>query len=62
MSMRRFSQVIDELELKDIPLRGGGGGGRARFAWSWGLDNQRMEILDRFIVTDGWDLFFGGVI
>ena len=27
MSMRRFSQVIDELEVKDIPLRGGGGGG-----------------------------------
>ena len=23
MSMRRFSQLIDELELKDIPLRGG---------------------------------------
>ena len=23
MSMRRFSQIIDEQELKDIPLRGG---------------------------------------
>ena len=25
--MRRFAQVVDELELLDIPLQGGGGGG-----------------------------------
>ena len=45
-SMRRFSQVIDELNLKDIPLQGG------CFTWRGGLNNQRRARLDRFLVTD----------
>ena len=40
--MRRFSQVIDDLELKDLALQGGD------FTWKGGLDNQRMVRLDRF--------------
>ena len=36
--MRRFSQVIDDLDLKDLPLKGGaftlwGGGGRVVKEW-----------------------------
>ena len=54
--MRRFSQVIDDLELKDLALRGG------YFTWKGGLDNQRMARLDRFLVSEEWDNYFRGVI
>ena len=53
-SMRRFSHVIDELELKDFPLLGG------PFTWKGGLNNQRMARLDRFLVIDDWDVSFEG--
>ena len=55
-SMRRFSQIIDELKLKDLPFQGG------PFTWRGGLNNQRMAKLDRFLVTDEWDAHFGGVV
>ena len=45
-SMRRFSEVIDELELRDLPLQGG------PFTWSGGLNNQTMSRIDRFLVTE----------
>ena len=45
-AMRRFSQIIDELELKDMPLQGG------VFTWTGGPGNQRMARLDRFLITD----------
>ena len=61
--MRKFSQVIDELELKDLPLqvgayiwKGGGGGGGGGGV----LNNQRMTRLNRFLVTDDWEVHFGG--
>ena len=50
-SMRKFSQVIDELELKDLPLQGGS------YTWKGGLNNQRMARL----VRDEWEVHFGGV-
>ena len=53
-SMRRFSQVLDDLELKDLPLQGG------LFTWKGGPSNTRMARLDRFLVTEEWDSFFGG--
>ena len=53
-SMRRFSQIIDEMELKDLHLKGGS------FTWRGGLNNQRMARLDRFLVIDGWDDHFDG--
>ena len=53
--MRKFSQIIDELELKDLPLKGGS------FTWRGGSNNQRMARLDRFLSTDGWDAHFDGV-
>ena len=62
--MRRFSQVIDGLNLKDIPLQGGcftwreGGGGGGG---GGGLNIQRRARLDRFLVIEDWDAHFGGV-
>ena len=32
--MRRFSEIIEELELQDLPLQGG------LFTWRGGLNNQ----------------------
>ncbi|KAL6318412.1 hypothetical protein AAG906_041175 [Vitis piasezkii] len=40
LAMRRFAQVIDELELVDLPLQGGS------FTWSGDLYNQAMGRLD----------------
>ena len=54
-AMRRFSQIIDDLELKDLPLQGGA------FTWSGGLGNQRMARLDRFLIFDEWENFFENV-
>ena len=44
-SMRRFSQVIDDLGLRDFSVQGG------QFTWKGGLHNCRMAILDRFLVS-----------
>ena len=44
---------VDELELKDLPLKGG------CFTWKGGQNNQRMARLDKFLVTDDWDGSFG---
>ena len=55
-SMRRFSQVTDELELKDFPMQGG------LFTWRGGPNNGRMARLDRFLITEEWECQFGKVI
>ena len=44
--MIKFLQIIDELELKDIPLRG------RQYIWKVGLNNGRMARLDRFLITN----------
>ena len=44
-AMRRFAQVVDELELIDLPLQGG------LLTWSGGRNNQAWARLDRFLVT-----------
>ena len=54
-SMRRFSQVIDDLELKDFPVQGG------QFTWKGGLHNCKITKLDRFLVSEEWDCLFGGL-
>ena len=51
-AFRRFSQIIDELELKDLPLQGG------VFTWTGGLGNQRMARLDIFLIIDYWESYF----
>ena len=53
-SMRRFSQVIDDLELRDFLVQGG------QFTWKGGSPNCRMARLDRFLVSEEWECLFGG--
>ncbi|RVW53935.1 hypothetical protein CK203_073000 [Vitis vinifera] len=55
-SMRRFSEVIDDLDLRDLPLQGG------PFTWSGGLNNQAMSRLDRFLVSKDWEGHFKGAV
>ena len=55
-SMRRFSEVLEDLELRDYPLRGG------PFTWRGGLNNQVQSRLDRFLMTDNWDNLFNGTV
>ncbi|RVW48533.1 hypothetical protein CK203_088484 [Vitis vinifera] len=43
-NMRRFVEIIEDLELKDVPLVGG------PFTWSGGVNNQSFSRLDR-----GWE-------
>ena len=43
--MRRFSEIIDVLELVDLPLLGG------KFTWSGGLQNHNQARLDIFLIT-----------
>ena len=54
--MKRFSQIIDELELKDLPLHGGA------FTWAGGPGNQRMARLNRIFISNDWGNYFGNVI
>ncbi|KAJ9701497.1 hypothetical protein PVL29_006726 [Vitis rotundifolia] len=54
-SMRSFSEVIDELALRDLPLQGG------LFTWSGGLNGQSRSRLDRFLVSEDWENHFSGV-
>ncbi|RVX09019.1 LINE-1 reverse transcriptase-like [Vitis vinifera] len=55
-AMRRFAQVVDDLELLDIPLQGGVA------SWSGGRNNQAWARLDRFLVTQDWLDCFSGII
>ena len=55
-SMRRFSEVLNELGLRDLPLHGG------PFTWRGGLNNQCMSRLDRFLVTADWESQFSNSI
>ena len=52
--MRRFSQIIDKLELKDLPLKGGS------YTRKGGHNNHRMARLDKFLITNDWEDYFGG--
>ena len=52
--MRRFIDVIEDLQLKDLPLFGG------PFTWSGGVNNQSFSRLDRFLVNEEWDFRFSG--
>ncbi|RVX23146.1 hypothetical protein CK203_000906 [Vitis vinifera] len=54
--MWRFSEVIDDLDLRDLPLQ------RGPFTWSGGLNSQSMSRLDRFLVTKDWECHFSGVV
>ena len=47
-SMRRFSDILSDLELRDLPLQGG------PYTCSGGLNGNAMSRLDRFLVTANW--------
>ena len=55
-AMRRSSQVIDDMDLKDLPTKGG------HFNLSGGLNGQRTARLDLFLINDEWDNFLSNVI
>ena len=55
-AMRRFAQVVDELELLDLPMQEG------VFSWSGGRNNQSWARLDQFLVTQNWLDHFRGVV
>ena len=48
-SMRRFSDIMNDLNLSDLPLQGG------PYTWSGGLNGSAMSRLDRFLVTADWE-------
>ena len=54
--MRRFSKMVEDLELRDFPLQGG------PFTWRGGLNNQSQSRIDRFLATDNWDSMFNGAV
>ena len=54
-SMRRFSEVIEELALRDLPLHGG------PFTWTGGLNGLSKSRLDRFLISEEWENHFSGV-
>ena len=53
--MRRFSEVIGELGLRDFPLAGG------PFTWIGGLNSQASSRLDRFLISDQWEDHFSAI-
>ena len=53
--MRRFSEVIEELGLRDSPLTGG------PFTWIGGLNSQAASRLDRFLISDQWEDHFSAI-
>ena len=55
-SMRRFSEIMEDLELRDLPLQGGS------FTWKGGLNNQSHSRLDRFLISNEWEDHFSGSV
>ncbi|RVW73505.1 hypothetical protein CK203_060050 [Vitis vinifera] len=48
--VRRFSEVIEELNLKDLPSPSG------QFTWFSGLNSQAASRLDRFLINNEWKI------
>ena len=55
-SIRRFSKVIDDLELVDLPMS------RGNFTWRGGMSNKTMACLGRFLVSLDWTDHLGNVM
>ncbi|RVW29476.1 hypothetical protein CK203_093707 [Vitis vinifera] len=56
LQMRRFSEIMEDLELRDLPLQGGS------FTWKGGLNNQSHSRLDRFLISNEWEDHFSGSV
>ena len=55
-AMRGFAQIVDELELLDLPMQGG------LLTWNGGRNNQSWARLDRFLMTQNWLDQFSGIV
>ena len=55
-SMRRFSKVIEDLGLRDIPLQGG------PFTWRGGRNSGSMSRLDCLLFSNDWKGYFSNAI
>ena len=58
LAMRRFSKVIEDLELSDISLQRG----PLYLEWSDKLNNQSEYGLDCFLVFEAWYNLFSGAL
>ena len=56
LPMRRFLEVVEEFELRDLPLQGG------LFTWCGGINNRSKSRIDRFLISEGWEAHFQGTI
>ena len=55
-SMRRFANIMNDLELRDFPLQGG------PFTWRGGLNGRLKSRLDRFVASSYWESHCSKVI
>ena len=56
-SMLEFSDFIEDLNLVDLPLGGGG-----KYTWSNGSTNPSLSRIDRFLISSDWEDFFPDVV
>ena len=54
--MRRFTEIVEDLELRDLPMQGG------VFTWRGGLNSQPKSRLDRFMIFEEWENKFVGAV
>ena len=54
--MRRFSDILNDLELRDLPLQ------VRPYTWRGGLNDRSRSRLDRFLVTVDWESHCNKVI
>ncbi|RVW87919.1 DNA-repair protein XRCC1 [Vitis vinifera] len=58
-SMRRFTEVVEELALKDLPLHGGSfmwsGGLNGLSRWGWGEERSNSISVREYVVEGGGD-------
>uniref|UniRef100_A0A2N9IM47 Reverse transcriptase zinc-binding domain-containing protein n=1 Tax=Fagus sylvatica TaxID=28930 RepID=A0A2N9IM47_FAGSY len=57
LPMIDFSDFIEDLNLVDLPLGGGG-----RFTWSSGSANPSLSRIDRFLISSDWEDQFPDVV
>ena len=55
-AMEKFSEIIEDLNLIDLPLEGG------RYNWSSGTDQPSMSRIDRAPTSHDWEEHFPNVI
>ena len=55
-SMRRFSEILNDLGLSDLPLQGG------PYTRRGGQNGRSMSHLDRFMVFANWESHYNKVV